>query len=499
MGNNQAGPFALLSVSDKSGLESIAQRLVAAGYTLLSTGGSAKYLRAQGFEVVDVSSVTGFPEIMDGRVKTLHPAVHGGLLAKRKDQAHMDALHEHGLANIEVLVVNLYPFERTVASGAEHEDVIENIDIGGPAMLRAAAKNYENILVVVDPNDYERGDLLEGSLGLRRELAAKAFYHTSRYDEAIWTYLLGREEGALRYGENPHQRAWLVREPAAPALRGLKQLSGKELSYNNILDAEAALAAVLEFDEPTAVVVKHTNPCGVATEAEIDLAFEHALAGDPVSAFGGILALNRKVGASLAQKISQTFWEVVLAPGFSREALDELSKKKNLRLLVIPEGFLLPPMQSRTTAFGTLKQDADPRIKWEVEGLEIPTKLKPNRETLEAMGFLWRVVKHVKSNAIVVGVGNRTLGVGAGQMSRVDAVDAALRGVVSKADTIPSGPLVLASDAFFPFADGVEKAAGGGVRAIVQPGGSKRDAEVVEACDALGITMVFTGTRHFKH
>lgn len=499
MGNNQAGPFALLSVSDKSGLESIAQRLEAAGYTLLSTGGSAKYLRAQGFEVVDVSSVTGFPEIMDGRVKTLHPAVHGGLLAKRKDPTHMDAMHEHGLANIEVLVVNLYPFERTVASGAEHEDVIENIDIGGPAMLRAAAKNYENILVVVDPNDYERGDLLEGPLSLRKELAAKAFHHTSRYDEAIWTYLVGRDEGELRYGENPHQRAWLVREPGAPVLRGLKQLSGKDLSYNNLLDAEAALAAALEFDAPSAVVVKHTNPCGVASQREIETAFEHALAGDPVSAFGGILALNRKVELSLAQKISQTFWEVVLAPGYSEAALDELSRKKNVRLLEIPEGFSLAPMQSRITAFGTLKQEADPRIKWEVEGLEVPTKLKPDRETLDAMEFLWRVVKHVKSNAIVVGAGTRTFGVGAGQMSRVDAVEAALRGVAAKSKTRPSGALVLASDAFFPFADGVEKAAEGGVRAIVQPGGSKRDAEVVEACDALGIVMVFTGTRHFKH
>lgn len=503
MNGNSLGPFALLSVSDKTGLVPLAQKLVASGLQLLSTGGTAQHLRDAGLVVHDVASITEFPEMMHGRVKTLHPRIHGGLLARRELPEHVEAMEEHGVADIQVLVVNLYPFVETVRGKSADEVVIENIDIGGPAMIRAAAKNHQHIVVLVDPHDYDL-EFAAITPVKRRELAGKAYAHTAAYDAAIASYFAGEESASLnltglsltqelRYGENPHQQASLYTASGAAPLGGLDQLQGKELSYNNIIDLEAALLLVHEFDAPAAAIIKHTNPCGCASASDIARAFDDALAGDPVSAFGGIVALNRAVDEGLATRLCNTFFEVIAAPGFSAKAREVLAAKKNARVLVIPDNFHPASHNIRLTSLGWLRQDADPRISWDPLDLQFPTKIRPNEAQLQGLEFLWRVCKHVKSNAIVVGTHTATLGVGAGQMSRVDSV---------KAATQHSGHregLLLASDAFFPFRDGVDEAAKAGVVGIVQPGGSKRDDEVIAACDELGIAMIYTGMRHFRH
>lgn len=506
-------PRALLSVSDKQGLAPLAARLAAAGYQLVSTGGTFKALQAAGIPVTYVSEITGFPEILDGRVKTLHPAVHGGILFRRDVAQHALQLADNGIVPVDVVVVNLYPFAETIAkAGVTEPEAIEQIDIGGPAMLRAAAKNFRDVTVVVRPADYDRvADAIEqgtNSVELRRELALEAFAHTAAYDSAIASYLGAQcapealipqrlfvpleQDAALRYGENPHQAAALFRATSAPTFGGARFMQGKELSYNNLLDADAALEAVREHDEPAVVIVKHTNPCGVGRGATIEEAYDRALAADPVSAFGGIVASNREVSPALAKRLAELFLEVVIAPSFAAEALETLGAKKALRLLAVdttPQSQL----RLRTTAFGTLAQTLDPRVDADFEQWEVVSTRQPTDDEVTALRFLWRVCKHVKSNAIVVGGPTSTAGVGAGQMSRVESV----RIAISKA--AGQQPLALASDAFFPFRDGVDVAAAGGVTAIIQPGGSKRDQEVIDAANEHGIAMVLVGRRHFRH
>ena len=518
---------ALVSVSDKRGLVPFLQTLTARGVEVLSTGGTAKALREAGIAVTDVSAYTGSPEIMDGRVKTLHPRVHGAILMRERDDDR-EALASIGGAPIDLVVVNLYPFEETLRKpGSTHEDLVEKIDIGGPAMVRAAAKNHARVTVVVDPTDYP-AVLAEveqsGDVGhdLRVALASKAFAHTARYDGAIAMYLSsldaegGRERYprslhlsyerayALRYGENPHQTAAFYREiTAGEGTLGRASsvgAGGKELSFNNLVDVDAALEAAREFDGPAAVVVKHTNPCGVATASSLVEAYRVARAADELSAFGGIVALNRPIDVDTARALVETFLEAVVAPSFSPDALKVLHTKKNLRL--IETGVWLPGDEAgRTTKHvsgGLLMQERDARCRGEVEGAKVVTKRSPTDDERRALSFVWAVAKHVKSNAIVMGRVEgavcRTVGVGAGQMSRVVSVEVA----ASKAGELARGS-ALASDAFFPFPDGVERAAAAGVTAIVQPGGSVKDAEVIAAADAHGIAMIFTGNRHFRH
>jgi phosphoribosylaminoimidazolecarboxamide formyltransferase/IMP cyclohydrolase len=510
---------ALLSVSDKRGLAEFAKQLAAAGVELLSTGGTAKALRDAGLTVVDVSTYTGSPEVMDGRVKTLHPRVHGGLLM-RDNAEDPKQLAELGGKPIDLVVVNLYPFESTVARGAPHDEIIENIDIGGPSMLRSAAKNHARVTVVVDPSDYVAvaKSLPEApAQSERARLAAKAFTHTAAYDGAIAGYLTGRDEGAsatfpgtltlqfsraygLRYGENPHQSGAFYVERNAPegSLARAESLGagGKELSFNNLVDCEAALDAVREFEGPAAVVVKHTNPCGVAEAASLPEAYRSAREADAVSAFGGIVALNRAVELDTAKVLAETFVECIVAPTFSDEALALLRGKKNLRLLATKQ-WLGPTHKELTfkrVGGGLVAQDRDATADAEIKTAKVITKRAPTSEELEALAFAWRVCKHVKSNAIVLAKGKRTVGVGAGQMSRVVSVEIA----VKKAGDEARGS-VLASDAFFPFPDGVEAAAAAGVTAIIQPGGSVKDAEVIAAADQAGIAMIATGVRHFRH
>ncbi len=518
---------ALVSVSDKRGLVPFLQVLVARGVEVLSTGGTAKALREAGLAVTDVSAYTGSPEIMEGRVKTLHPRVHGAILMRERDDDR-EALASIGGAPIDLVVVNLYPFEETLRRpGATHEDLVEKIDIGGPAMVRAAAKNHARVTVVVDPADYN-AVLAEieqsGDVGheLRVALASKAFAHTARYDGAIAMYLSGLDpEGAreryprslhlsyqraysLRYGENPHQTAAFYREiNAAEGTLGRASsvgAGGKELSFNNLVDVDAALEAAREFEAPAAVVVKHTNPCGVASASTLVEAYRIARAADELSAFGGIVALNREIDVDTAKALIETFLEAVVAPSFSPEALKVLHGKKNLRL--ISTGVWLagdePGRTVKHVSGGLLVQERDARCRGEVEGAKVVTKRAPTANELRALTFVWAVAKHVKSNAIVMGRAEadvcRTVGVGAGQMSRVVSVEVA----ASKAGELARGS-ALASDAFFPFPDGVERAAAAGVTAIVQPGGSVKDADVIAAADAHGISMLFTGHRHFRH
>ncbi len=518
---------ALVSVSDKHALAPFIQALSERGVEVLSTGGTARALREAGVTVTDVSAYTGSPEIMDGRVKTLHPRVHAAILM-RDLEGDREALASIGGAPIDLVVVNLYPFEATLQrAGSSHDELVDQIDIGGPAMVRAAAKNHARVTVVVDPADYPR--VLEafqrdGSVShpLRVALASKAFAHTAAYDGAIAGYLSGIDEDggrerhpralhlgyarnyALRYGENPHQTAAFYRErsPAPGSLGAARSLGagGKELSFNNLVDVDAALEAVREFVGPAAVVVKHTNPCGVALGAELEAAFRAAREADALSAFGGIVALNRRVDAGTARALIESFLEAVVAPGFDDEALAVLHTKKNLRLLDVgPLG--APGQPARVTRYvsgGLLVQDRDGRAEGEIAAGRVVTKRQPTEAEREALEFVWRVTKHVKSNAIVLATGSggviRTVGVGAGQMSRVVSVDIACR----KAAEASQGS-VLGSDAFFPFADGLERAAEAGVAAVVQPGGSVRDAEVIAAADRAGIAMIFTGTRHFRH
>jgi phosphoribosylaminoimidazolecarboxamide formyltransferase/IMP cyclohydrolase len=521
---------AILSVSDKRGLPSLARALVARGVEILSTGGTARTLADAGVPLTQVAAYTGAPEILDGRVKTLHPRIHGGLLARSTD-AHRAELARHDIGLIDLAVVNLYPFEQTIADpDASLADAIENIDIGGPTMLRAAAKNFERVAVVVAPIDYEAlvAELDRTGGKVTREtrfrLAKKAFAHTAGYDGAIAAYLssfpgeaeprrrfpdtlpvVWARELDLRYGENPHQKAAFYREErqplgratGAPTLAGAKVLQGKELSYNNLLDLDAALSCAAELAAPTAVIVKHTNPCGVASDAAgVAPAYLAARACDPASAFGGIVALNRPIDEELAAHLSETFLECVIAPGYSEGARAKLASKKNLRLVAVGSFALAPDAAAwavRSVAGGALVQTADQGIRGAREG-KVVTRRAPTETELDSLDFAWRVAKHVKSNAIVFAAGTRTVGIGAGQMSRIDSVKIAR----SKAQCPLAGSAV-ASDAFFPFRDGLDALAEAGAVAVIQPGGSIRDDEVIAAADEHGVAMVFMGMRHFRH
>jgi phosphoribosylaminoimidazolecarboxamide formyltransferase / IMP cyclohydrolase len=518
---------AILSVTDKTGLVDFARQLSAVGFELLSTGGTARLLRDSGIAVKDVSEFTGFPEMLDGRVKTLHPNVHGGILFRRDDPRHVAAIAEHGISPIDMVVVNLYAFEKTAAKpGVKFEELIENIDIGGPTMLRSAAKNLESVTVVTDPADYDRvaqelETARDTSLATRLELARKVFATTSRYDGMITTELerlhaeanhvaLGEKpalperlhvalqmQQPLRYGENPHQSAALyVTAGTAPSgLAAAKQLQGKELSYNNYVDLEAARSLAAEFKQPAAVIVKHNTPCGTAQSETLLDAYLKALATDPVSAFGGVLAFNRAIDAATAEEVAKLFVECIAAPGFDEKAKTIFAAKKNLRLLELPPDGLDPDraLQLKRILGGVLVQQSDLGEIIE-DQLKIVTKRAPTAAEMQTLRFAWKVCKHVKSNAIVFAKDGATLGVGAGQMSRVDSVKIA----VMKAQSALAGSVV-ASDAFFPFPDGVEEAAKAGAVAVIQPGGSVRDNDVIAAADRLGMAMVFTGMRHFLH
>jgi phosphoribosylaminoimidazolecarboxamide formyltransferase/IMP cyclohydrolase len=502
---------ALISVSDKNGIVDFSKKLDAKGIEILSTGGTAKLLRENGLDVIDVSDFTGHPEMMDGRVKTLHPKVHGALLALRDNAEHMKEVEKHGIGLIDLVVVNLYPFEATVQKADVTEaEAIEQIDIGGPSMMRSAAKNFKSVTVVTDPKDYEKvaaeieqaGDT---SLETRRTLAEKVFMTTAQYDSVIAAYLTGGKSKHiildkvmdLRYGENPHQKAafYQDRHPHGGAsLVTAKQLQGKELSYNNIMDADAALSLVREFSDPTVAFIKHANPCGIATAQNINDAFINAYEGDSKSAFGGIIALNRPCSKDLAETIVGQFFEVVIAPSFETKALEVFKAKPNLRIL--ETGDIQPEPHGKTyrrVSNGVLIQDADVgQIK--ESDLKVVTKKKPTPQQMKDLLFGWRVVKHVKSNAIVLAKNGMAVGIGAGQMSRVDAVELAIHKALKREDDS-----VMASDAFFPFADSIETAAKYKIRAIIQPGGSMKDEEVIKAADKAGIAMVFTGTRAFLH
>ncbi|WP_070120957.1 bifunctional phosphoribosylaminoimidazolecarboxamide formyltransferase/IMP cyclohydrolase [Bacillus marinisedimentorum] len=507
---------ALVSVSDKNGIVEFVKELTEAGVEVVSTGGTKKILEENGVNVIGISEVTGFPEIMDGRVKTLHPNIHGGLLARRDKPDHMEQLQKHDITPIDLVVVNLYPFKQTIEQkDASFEEAIENIDIGGPSMLRSAAKNHADVGVVVDPADY--GSVLEelkqnGSLSaeLRKKLAAKAFRHTAAYDALISQYLTeqtGEEfpesmtftyekKQSLRYGENPHQNAAFYEPPIGSdvSIAAAKQLHGKELSYNNINDADAALAIVREFSEPAVVAIKHTNPCGTGVGNTINEAYNRAYEGDPVSIFGGIVAANREIDAETALKMKEIFLEIIIAPSFSEEALEILTSKKNLRLLTIDlnseDRF---EMRLNSIHGGLLIQEED-SYDFEDAEISVPTKREPTEDEWNDLKLAWQVVKHVKSNAIVLAKEKMTIGVGAGQMNRVGAAEIALKQAGEKADGS-----ALASDAFFPMDDTVEAAAKAGVTAIIQPGGSIRDEDSIKKADEYGIAMVFTGIRHFKH
>ncbi len=512
---------ALISVSDKSGLAAFAAALAEAGVEILSTGGTAKALKDSGVAVRDVSDHTGFPEMMDGRVKTLHPTIHGGILSVRGNPEHKRAQEEHGIGDIDLVVVNLYPFAATVARGADDESCIENIDIGGPAMVRSAAKNHASVTIVTDPQDYETviADMKANdgatSFALRKTLAARAFAHTAAYDSAIAGWFAAREDEAprqiafagtlkqsLRYGENPHQRASLYRtSESRPGAASAELLQGKELSYNNINDTDAAYELVAEFADPAVAIIKHANPCGVATGGAMLEAYERALACDPVSAFGGIIALNRTLDAATAEKITEIFSEVIIAPEIDEAALTVLSSKKNLRVL---RAGGLPAIDARRTAYkpvagGLLVQDMDNGIVTK-DDLKIVTRRAPTDEELDDMLFAFKVAKHVKSNAIVYAKDGRTVGIGAGQMNRRDSSRiAALRMEEFGLAPAKGEAMAVASDAFFPFPDGLLAAAEAGATAIIQPGGSIKDEDVIKAADDAGLAMVFTGMRHFRH
>ena len=520
---------ALLSVSDKSGLIEFARALAGYGIDLVSTGGTAKAIAAAGLKVTDVSELTGFPEMMDGRVKTLHPKVHGGLLAIRDNAEHDQAMKSHGIAPIDLLVVNLYPFEATVEKGAGFEECIENIDIGGPAIIRGAAKNHDDVAVVVEPQDYQA--VLEElaankgatTLRLRRRLAAKAYARTAAYDAAISNWFAAQLEAdapdyrafggrliqALRYGENPHQTAAFYRMPdKRPGVATARQVQGRELSYNNINDTDAAYECIAEFDAgrtAACVIVKHANPCGVAENADLVEACRRALACDSTSAYGGIVALNRTLDADAARAITEIFTEVIIAPDATEEAIAIVAARRNLRLLLA--GGLPDPramgLTAKTVAGGLLVQSRDNAVVDDMT-LKVATKRAPGDTELRDLKFAFRVAKHVKSNTIVYAKDLATVGIGAGQMSRVDSARIAARKAQDAADELKlAAPMtrgsVVASDAFFPFADGLLVAIEAGATAVIQPGGSVRDDEVIKAADDHGIAMVFTGVRHFRH
>lgn len=507
---------ALVSVSDKTGLVEFVNGLQSLGWEIVATGGTQRLLEENGIKTIGISQITGFPEICDGRVKTLHPKVHGGLLARRDDENHLQALRENNIDFIDLVCVNLYPFKQTIAKGdVTMEDAIENIDIGGPSMLRSAAKNYRDVTVVCNPEDYDQilSEIKEfgnTKVGTRLKLSAKAYTHTAEYDCCIATFMREKAElneklflefdlvQALRYGENPHQTAKFYREgtPSAFSLAFAKQLGGKELSYNNIQDANAALNIVREFDEPFCVGLKHMNPCGAAVGKNIAEAWQRAYEADKVSIYGGIVAVNRELTEEVALAMKPIFLEIVMAPSFSKEALDVLSSKKNLRLLQVD----MTASDKKVNQYvsvngGLLVQQLDTETIRVKESMCV-TEKKPTTIQLNDMNFGWRVVKHVKSNAIVVVKDGQTLGVGAGQMNRVGSAEIALKEAQLAGF---SSDLVLASDGFLPFDDTVALAAKYGVTAIVQPGGSIRDEDAIAKANELGITMLFTGMRHFKH
>jgi len=513
---------AILSVTDKSGLAEFARQLAALGVELISTGGTARLLRDSGIAVKDVSELTGFPEMLDGRVKTLHPKVHGGILHVRGNPAHQAAVAEHGIAPIDMVVVNLYAFEKTAAKpGVRFEELVENIDIGGPSMIRSAAKNFQDVAIVTSPADYAAiaeemqrsgGEL---SLATRWRLAQQAFSTTAAYDSAIASTLervssngagfeLAPPTGfpqtlrislnqvlSLRYGENPHQKAALYADGSGLGVANGRQLQGKELSYNNIVDLQAAWDLAQEFSEPVCVIIKHTNPCGAATGKTLLEAYQRALACDPVSAFGGVIGVNRAVDAAATEEMAKLFVEAIAAPDFDPDARARFAAKKNLRLMEIapaPPGWTLKHVSG-----GALLQDEDVRPLADAD-LKVASKRAPSAEEMRALLFAWKVCKHVKSNAIVYARDGQTVGVGAGQMSRVDSCKLGAMKAV-----LPLQGTVAASDAFFPFPDGVEEIAKAGATAIIQPGGSVKDPEVIAAADRLGLAMVFTGVRHFRH
>ncbi len=516
---------ALLSVSDKSGLAEFARKLDALGVELISTGGTAKLLKDEGIRVEDVSAVTGFPEMMDGRLKTLHPVVHGGLLAVRGNAEHEAAQKEHGIGDIDLLVVNLYPFEKTVAADADFDTCIENIDIGGPAMIRAAAKNHRSVAVIVDPSDYEK---LLGDMGqhdgatcakFRRKLAQKAYARTAEYDGAISNWMgavvenkEGKAEGfprtfttqftkaqTMRYGENPHQdAAFYIGGGSEASVATARQLQGKALSYNNIGDTDAALECVKQFDEaPTCVIVKHANPCGVAIGEDLLSAYERAFSTDPESAFGGIIAFNRELDEKTATEIvERQFVEVIIAPKVSQGAIDAVARKKNVRLLECGQWPAEPAerLEFKKVNGGLLVQDADLKL---YDKLEVVTKKQPTDDEMRDLLFSWKICKFVKSNAIIYCKDGMTIGVGAGHMSRNNS--ARIAGIKAEQAKLTVQGSVMASDAFFPFRDGLDNAAEAGIVAVIQPGGSMRDNEVIASANENNIAMVFTGMRHFRH
>ena len=525
---------ALISVSDKTGVLEFAQGLAAQGVKLLSTGGTAKMLRDAGLAVTEIGDYTGFPEMLDGRVKTLHPKVHGGILARRDLPEHLATIEQHGIPTIDLVCVNLYPFAATIAkAGVTLEDAIENIDIGGPAMVRSSAKNYNGVAIVTDPEDYApllaemkaNGGALQ--LATRFGLAKKAFTHTARYDSMIANWLTGLEEGAeakpadaapvpaifpaklqlafdrteiLRYGENSHQSAAFYRDttPVAGSIAAYTQLQGKELSYNNLADSDAAWECVKSFDTPACVIVKHANPCGVAIDGTLLAAYEKAFKTDSTSAFGGIIAFNGEVGIDVVNAMNERkhFVEVLIAPSFTAEAKAALAGKANLRVLVVPISRVLNTLEFKRVGGGLLVQTPD-NFTAQASGLRIVTKVQPTAQQIEDLLFAERVAKFVKSNAIVFCGNGMTLGVGAGQMSRVDSTKIA--SIKAQHAGLELNGSVVASDAFFPFRDGVDVLAAAGAKAVIQPGGSMRDEEVIAAADEHGLAMVFTGARHFRH
>ncbi|MEW6098362.1 MAG: bifunctional phosphoribosylaminoimidazolecarboxamide formyltransferase/IMP cyclohydrolase [Pseudomonadota bacterium] len=520
---------ALLSVSDKTGIVEFAQALHALGIKLLSTGGTARLLADRGLPVTEVSEVTGFPEMLDGRVKTLHPRIHGGLLARRDLPEHMAALDAHGIGTIDLLIVNLYPFKQATARpDCTLEDAIENIDIGGPAMLRAAAKNWQDVAVVIDPADYERvlAELKAGGIGRSTKfmLARKVFAHTAAYDGMIANYLSSLDEGAelatgqvpqrgeypsvltvqlhkaqdLRYGENPHQSAAFYRdaEPVPGSLAHYRQLQGKELSYNNIADADAAWECVKTFDAPACVIIKHANPCGVAVGASAAEAYAKAFKTDSTSAFGGIIAFNQPLDAAAAELVAKQFVEVIIAPAYTPHALAVFKAKQNVRLLEVPLARDANPYDLKRVGGGVLVQSADAK-NVTADELRVVTAQQPTPQQMQDLLFAWKVAKFVKSNAIVFCAGGMTLGVGAGQMSRIDSARIASIKAANAGLSLQGS--AVASDAFFPFRDGLDVVADAGATCVIQPGGSVRDDEVIAAANERGIAMVFTGTRHFRH
>jgi phosphoribosylaminoimidazolecarboxamide formyltransferase / IMP cyclohydrolase len=515
---------ALISVSDKTGIVEFAQALSQCGVTILSTGGTAKELKNAGIDVIEVSDYTGFPEMLDGRVKTLHPKIHAGILAQRDLPAHMEIMEKMSFSAIELVVVNLYPFSKTIAKvSSSLEEAIENIDIGGPTMVRAAAKNYKNVTVVTDPEDYNsvlneiRSNDCIVSQEYRFHLACKAFSHTAAYDSVISNYLTGISSDGqhksfpaslnlnftmaqdLRYGENPHQEAAFYRDHSSAAsgsLANYTQLQGKELSYNNIADADAAWECVKTFDSPACVIIKHANPCGVAVSDNPLIAYKTALATDPTSAFGGIIAFNRELDGVTAEAVIKQFVEVIIIPSITSEARDILAKKKNVRVLILHLTGGNNTLDFKRVGGGLLVQAPD-NLNIDTSHLKVVTRVQPTQQEMKDLLFAWRVAKFVKSNAIVFCLDGQTLGIGAGQMSRVDS--ARIASIKAQNSELTLDGSVVASDAFFPFRDGLDVVVRAGAKAIIQPGGSMRDEEVIAAADEHGVTMVFTNTRHFRH